>query len=60
MCLWGKLAKLMVMVTPKIYTKYVTIKPKLETILYMRMLNSLYGIIKTSLLYHKRVVKDLN
>ena len=55
-----QLAEVMVKVALKIYTKYLIIKLKGDTILYVCLLNSLYGIIKTSLLYHKRVVKDLN
>ena len=54
-----RLIELMVKVDPKIYTKYMIIKLKGYTILYMRLLNTLYGIIKASLLYYKKFVKDL-
>ena len=59
MRLRGKLAELMVKVAPEIYSKYVIINSKGETMLYFRLLNVLYGIIKGALLYYKRFVKNL-
>jgi hypothetical protein len=59
MRLRGKLAKLMVKVAPEIYTKYVIINRKGETVLYVRLLNALYGIMKAALLYYQRFVTDL-
>lgn len=55
----GKLAELLVKVAPKIYTKYVTVNAKGETILYVKLLNALYGIMKAALLFYLRFVKDL-
>ena len=55
----GKLAELMVKVAPEIYSKYVIINNKGETVLYLRMLNAIYGILKAALLYYKRFVGDL-
>ena len=55
----GKLAELMVKVAPEIYTKYVIINPKGETVLYVRLLNALYGIMKAALLYYQCFVADL-
>jgi hypothetical protein len=52
MRLCGKLAELMVKVTPEIYTKYVIINTKGDTVLYVRLLNALYGILKATLLYY--------
>ena len=59
MRLRGKLAELMVKVAPEIYTKYVTINKKGKTVVYVRLLNALYGIMKAALLYYQRFVKDL-
>jgi hypothetical protein len=53
-CLCGKLAELMVKGAPEIYTK-----SKGETVLYVRLLNALYGIMKAALLYYQRFVTDL-
>ena len=55
----GKLAKLLVKVAPKIYTKYVTVNSKGETVLYVKLLNALYGIMKAALLFYQRFVGDL-
>jgi hypothetical protein len=59
MRLRGKLAELMVKVAPEIYTKYVIINSKGETVLNVRLLNALYGIMKAALLYYQRFVTDL-
>jgi hypothetical protein len=59
MRLRGKLAELMVKVAPEIYTKYVIINSKGETVLYVRLLNALYGLMKAALLYYQRFVTDL-
>jgi hypothetical protein len=53
MRLRGKLAGLMVKVAPEIYTKYVIINAKGETVLHVRLLNALYGIMKAALLYYQ-------
>ena len=55
----GKLAELLVKVAPNIYTKYVTVNAKGETVLYVQLLNALYGIMKAALLFYLRFVKDL-
>jgi hypothetical protein len=59
MRLRGKLTELVVKVAPEIYTKYVIINYKGETVLYVRLLNALYGIMKAALLYYQRFVTDL-
>jgi hypothetical protein len=59
MRLRGKLAELMVKVAPEIYTKHVIINSKGETVLYVRLLNALYGIMKAALLYYQRFITDL-
>lgn len=55
----GKLAELLVKVAPKIYTKFVTINSKGETVLYVKLLNALYGIMKAALLFYQHFVGDL-
>ena len=59
MRLRGKLAELLVKVAPKIYSKYVVINKKGKTVLYVRLLNALYGIMKGALLYYQRFAGDL-
>ena len=55
----GRLAELLVKVAPKIYMKYVTINSKGETVLYVKLLNALYGIMKAALLFYQRFIGDL-
>jgi hypothetical protein len=55
----AKLAELMVKVALEIYTKFVIINSKGETVLYVRLINALYGITKAALLYYQRFVNDL-
>jgi hypothetical protein len=43
----------------EIYTKYVIVNSKGETVLYVRLLNALYGIMEAALLYYQRFVTDL-
>ena len=51
----GKLAELMVKVAPNIYTKYITVNSKGETVLYVKLLNALYGIMKAALIYYQKL-----
>jgi hypothetical protein len=55
----GKLAELMVKVAPEVYRKYIFVNKNGETVLYVKLLNALYGILKAALLFYKRLVKDL-
>jgi hypothetical protein len=59
MRLRGKLAELMVKVAPEVYQKYVFVNKKGETVLYVKLLNALYGILKAALLFYKKLIKDL-
>ena len=54
----GSLAELMVKTDPKIYRKYVTIK-KGRQVLYLRLQKALYGMMKSALLFYKKLVKEL-
>ena len=59
MRLRSKPAELMVKVAPEIYTKYVNINKKGKTVLYVCLLNTLYGIMKAVLLYYQHFAEDL-
>ena len=54
----GSLAELMVKTDPKIYRKYVTIE-KGRQVLYLRLQKALYGMMKSALLFYKKLVKEL-
>ena len=55
----GKLAELMVKVAPQIYRKHVIINRKGEMVLYVRILNAIYGIMKAALLFYQQLLRDL-
>ena len=48
MCLRGKLTELMVKIEPELYQKYIIINSKGETVLYVYLLNALYGIMQAA------------
>ena len=54
----GSLAELMVKTDPKIYRKYVTIE-KGRQVLYLRLQKALYGMMKSALLFYKKLIKKL-
>ena len=59
MRLHSKLTELMVKVAPEIYSKYVSVDSKGKLVLYVHLLNALYGIMKAALLYYKHFVHDI-
>ena len=46
----------MIKTAPEIYCKYITINRKGETVLYVRALNAIYGIMKSALLFYQNFV----
>ena len=55
----GKLADLLIKTAPEIYPKQITINRKGGTVLYVRALNEIYGIMKAALLFYYKFVGDL-
>ena len=49
----------MVATAPEIYKKYVTVNRKGELVLYVEVLNALYGIMKAALLFYNKSVENL-
>ena len=54
----GKLAHLLIKTAPEIYRKPITINRKGETVLYVRALNAIYGIMNATLLFYQKFVRD--
>ncbi len=54
----GLLAELMVKTDPKIYWKYVTIK-KGRQVLYLCLQKALYGMMKSALLFYRKLIQEL-
>jgi hypothetical protein len=59
MLLQGQLADLMVQVDPEVYGPYVRKTAKGESILYVKMLKAMYGLLRSALLFYLKLVKDL-
>jgi hypothetical protein len=55
----GTLAELMVKTNPKLYRKYVVIK-KGCSVLYLRLQKALYGMMKSALLFYRKLVAELH
>ena len=55
----GILAELMVQVDPKLYRKYVTANAKGKTVLYVQLEKAVYGMMKSALLFYRKLVADL-
>ncbi len=54
----GLLAELMVKTGPKIYQKHVTIE-KGRQVSYLRLQKALYGMMKSAMLFYRKLVKEL-
>jgi hypothetical protein len=59
MCLQGKILELMVKTAPEIYRKYVYIGPDNKPVLYVNLLKSLYGCLRSALLFYQKLLGDL-
>ena len=55
----GPLASLMVKIAPNVYGSYIRKNKLGELVLYVHLLNALYGIMKAALLYYRRFVSDI-
>jgi hypothetical protein len=55
----GTLAELMVTVDPKIYRKYITSNAKGKPVLYVKLEKAVYGMMKSALLFYRKLVADL-
>ena len=55
----GILAELMVQVEPKLYRKYITTNAKGKPVLYVQLEKAVYGMMKSALLFYRKLVADL-
>jgi hypothetical protein len=58
MILKGRLAELMVQVAPNLYRKYISVDRKGMTILYIKMQKAIYGLLRSALLFYKKLVAN--
>ncbi len=54
-----KLSKLMVHVAPNLYRKYITVDRQGTAILYVKMQKAIYGLLRSALLFYKKLAADL-
>ncbi len=59
MVLKGRLAELMVQVAPNLYRKYISMDRMGMAILYMKMQKAMYGLLRSALLFYRKLVEDL-
>jgi hypothetical protein len=59
MVLKGELAEMMVHIAPQIYRKHITIDKKGTPVLYVKLQKALYGLMRASLLFYKKLRKEL-
>jgi hypothetical protein len=59
MVLKGRLAELIVQVTSNLYRKYISVDRKGTAILYVKMQRVMYGLLRSALLFYKKLVADL-
>ncbi len=59
MILKGRLTELMVQVAPILYRNYISVDRKGTAILYVKMQKAIYGLLRSALLFYKKLVADL-
>jgi hypothetical protein len=59
MLLKGKLAEMMVQIALQVYMKYVTVDRKGMKILYVKLQKALYWLMRSSLLFYRKLWKNL-
>ena len=58
MVLKGELADMMVQIAPKVYRKYIAADRKGTPILYVKLQKALYGLMRASLLFYRKLRKE--
>ncbi len=59
MILKGRLAELMVQVAPNLYRKYISVDKEGTAILYIKMQKAIYRLLRSALLFYKKLVANL-
>jgi hypothetical protein len=59
MLLRGKMVELLVKLQPELYRKYVITSKNGEPMLYVKLLKALYGLLRSALLFYKKLAGDL-
>ena len=59
MVLKGELVEMMIQIAPQTYQKYVTVDRKETLILHVKLQMALYGLMRESLLFYRKLQKEL-
>jgi hypothetical protein len=59
MVLKDELCELMCKVNPKLYRRYVTYHKKGNPVLYVQLYKALYGLMRSALLFYRKLKKEL-
>ena len=59
MVLRGELTEMMVHIAPQIYRPYVKMDKKVTPILYVRLKKAIYGLLRSSLLFYRKLHGEL-
>jgi hypothetical protein len=59
MLLRGRLAELMAKTAPNIYPKYITVDEKKQPVIYVKPQKTLYGCLRSALLFYLKFVGDI-
>jgi hypothetical protein len=59
MILRGRVAELMVQVAPNLYRNYITVDRNGMAFLYVKMQKAMYGLLRSTLLFYRKLVVDL-
>jgi hypothetical protein len=58
MVLKGELTEMMIQIAPQIYQKYIMMDKKGTKILYVKIQKALYGLMRASLLFYRKLRKE--
>lgn len=58
MVLKRELAEMMIKIAPDVYRCYVTVDQKGTKVLYVKLQKALYGLMKASLLFYRKLRKE--
>jgi hypothetical protein len=58
MVLKGELTEMMIQIAPQVYRKYVMVDRKGTKILYVKLQKALYGLMRSSLLFYRKLRKE--
>jgi hypothetical protein len=59
MVLKGELAEMMIQIAPEVYQKYMTMDKKGTEIFYVKLQKALYGLMRVSLLFYRKLRREL-